>query len=356
MRRLTAIAAALFLCLGTAEASAANMETVLAARPAATLSEYGLFSDAPAQIPAAGILPYDLITPLFTDYAEKRRFVFVPDGKSAAHDGSDVFSFPVGTVLIKTFAYPSDTAKANHGLHLIETRLLIHKKKGWTAYPYVWNSEQTEAELRVAGARMDIPMQRSDGTEVMARYAVPNLNQCKGCHVRGRDIEPIGPKARNLNHDYAYEEGPQNQLLAWTAHGILEGLPSKDPDTLPRMPDWEDPKSGTLEDRARTYLDVNCAHCHREDGPAKTSGLMLTWDEQDPARWGIHKRPVAAGRGSGGFDFAIAPGKPDDSILLYRMNSAEPGIMMPELGRSLVHEEGVSLIRDWIAQMDASDY
>lgn len=356
MRRLAAIAAALFLCFGAEDAGAVNMDTVLTARPAATLSEYGLFSDAPAQTPAAGVLPYDLITPLFTDYAEKRRFVFVPKEKSAAYDASDIFAFPVGTVLIKTFAYPSDTAKANHGLHLIETRLLIHKEKGWAAYPYVWNKEQTEAALRVAGARMDIPMRRSDGTEVMARYAVPNLNQCKGCHVRGREIEPIGPSARNLNHDYAYEAGAQNQLLAWAAQGILDGLPSNDPGTLPRVPDWNDPESGPLEERARAYLDVNCAHCDREEGPAKTSGLMLTWDEKDPARWGIHKRPVAAGRGSGGFDFAIAPGKPEESILLYRMKSAEPGIMMPELGRSLVHEEGVALIRGWIAQMDASDY
>ena len=141
MRRLAAIAAALFLCLGAEEAGAVNMDTVLTTRPAANLSEYGLFSDAPAQEPASGVLPYDLITPLFTDYAGKRRFVYVPDGKSAAYDASEIFAFPIGTVLIKTFAYPSDTAKAEHGLHLIETRLLIHKEKGWAAYPYVWNEE-----------------------------------------------------------------------------------------------------------------------------------------------------------------------------------------------------------------------
>lgn len=352
MKRAAHILLGLALWAGGAlPAGAVNMDAVLSGRPAATLSAYGLFEDGGAQRPAKGVLPYDLITPLFSDYAEKRRFVFVPEGKAASYDGEDIFSFPVGSVLVKTFAYKDESAAAAHGLRLIETRLLIHGEDGWHAYPYVWNEAQSEAVLKVAGARMEIPVPRPDGRTLTARYAVPNVNQCKGCHVSGKTLEPIGPKARNLNHDFAYESGPANQLSTWQEAGILTSLPEGGPGTWPRVPDWSDPEGGGLAARARAYLDVNCAHCHKEDGPAKTSGLFLTWQEQDPAKWGVHKRPVAAGRGSGGLAFDIAPGDPEASILHYRMNSADPGIMMPELGRSLIHEEGVALIRAWIEQM-----
>ncbi len=118
------------------------------------------------------------------------------------------------------------------------------------------------------------------------------------------------------------------------------------------MPDALD-ANAPLELRARAYLDVNCAHCHSPDGPAHTSGLDLRWSQTDPALWGVRKRPVAAGRGSAGYDFAIDPGHPERSILLYRMHSTDPGVMMPELGRQRVDARAVALIQEWISRMDA---
>jgi hypothetical protein len=106
--------------------------------------------------------------------------------------------------------------------------------------------------------------------------------------------------------------------------------------------------------RARAYLEINCAHCHNPAGAAANSGLFLDRRQSDPVALGIGKRPVAAGRGSGGRDFAIAPGDPDASILVYRMESTDPGIAMPELGRATVHVEGVKLLREWIATMPKS--
>jgi hypothetical protein len=97
---------------------------------------------------------------------------------------------------------------------------------------------------------------------------------------------------------------------------------------------------------------VNCAHCHNPEGPAHTSGLDLSWSQSDPALWGVLKRPVAAGRGSAGFEFSIEPGHPERSILVHRMASDDPGVMMPELGRTLVDERGVALMREWIAGME----
>lgn len=107
-----------------------------------------------------------------------------------------------------------------------------------------------------------------------------------------------------------------------------------------------------LSNAARSYLDSNCAHCHNPNGPASTSGMFLGIDVIDPGRLGIDKPPVAAGRGSGNRKYGIVPGKPDQSILVYRMESYDPGIRMPELGRQLAHQEGLTLIKDWIRRME----
>jgi hypothetical protein len=111
---------------------------------------------------------------------------------------------------------------------------------------------------------------------------------------------------------------------------------------------WEPGARDALDHRARSYLDVNCGHCHNPRGAADTSGLFLDMRESDPRRLGLCKPPVAAGRGSGGLAYSLLPGQPDASILSYRMRSTELDVMMPELGRTTVHREGVALIDDWI--------
>jgi hypothetical protein len=120
---------------------------------------------------------------------------------------------------------------------------------------------------------------------------------------------------------------------------------------LTTWPKWDDPKSGPLADRASSYLRINCGHCHNPAGSASNSGLFFDGKDYGPANAGINKRPVAAGRGAGNFDFVIAPGDPAKSILIHRMKSLDPGVAMPELGRATVHEEGVTLLEQWIAAM-----
>jgi hypothetical protein len=128
-----------------------------------------------------------------------------------------------------------------------------------------------------------------------------------------------------------------------------------DPHDAPKLPVWDDPVSGSVNDRARAWLEINCAHCHNPDGPAKNSGLDLRFAQQNPVKYGVFKSPVAAGRGTGGRQYDIVPGKPDESIFMYRLASDQPQIMMPELGKRLVHDEGVELVRQWIAEMPASE-
>ncbi len=322
-----------------------------AENPPQELSAYQLFAGDPRrQLPADGVTPYDLVTPLFSDYAQKYRFVKLPAGQSARYADTDAFDFPVGTVIAKTFAYPSGQGESEGALQLIETRILLRGDDGWVGLPYIWNEQQTEATLAIAGGQRDVAWVHVDGSARLLDYRVPNANQCKGCHrTRDREMLPVGPRAGLLNRPYDYEHGSENQLAFWSRTGRLEGAP--DPEQAPRWPVWNAPESGSLDHRARAWLDINCAHCHNPEGPARTSGLDLRFEQTQPTMWGVHKSPVAAGRGAGDRLVDIAPGSPEESILLYRLESVDPGEMMPELGRSVVHEEGVALIREWIAQM-----
>lgn len=341
------LAAALALCLtGAARAERAapgvDMRAVLAERPAPTLSAYRFFLDAGATAPNAGVTPYDLATPLFSDYALKRRYVFVPPGQRARFRGGEAFEFPVGAVLVKTFAFPADLRRPKENVRTIETRLLIHKAEGWTALAYVWDADGREARLQLAGLQVPVRTIDADGRAVEIGYAVPNKNQCKGCHATNDTLTPIGPAARHLERDMDYGTGDVRQLDHWVSAGLLDAAPARAHAVA------------SLDARARAYLDVNCAHCHNPRGPASNSGLDLSFAQTDPTHWGVRKRPVAAGRASANLLYAIDPGAPDRSILLHRMESTDPGVMMPELGRTLVDREGVALIRQWIAAMDAN--
>lgn len=313
------------------------------------LSEYGFFLEPLNKLnPVAGVVPYALNSSLFTDYAFKKRFIKIPEGKTVEYNPDDVFDFPDGTILIKNFYYPADFSKPESDIRILETRLLINEAGVWKALPYIWNEEQTEAYLNVAGKTIPVSWKHTDSQLRNVQYAVPNLNQCKGCHLRGDKVMPIGPSARQLNGDLEFSSGKHNQLVYWQTNNLLQGIPPLDAiDKLASYKDGFIP----VNDRARAWLEINCAHCHRADGPAKNSGLYLLASESDPSRLGIGKAPVAAGKGSGGLLYGIVPGNPDASILQYRIESVHPGVMMPELGRSVTHEEGVALVRQWIKEI-----
>ena len=294
-----------------------------------TLAEFGFFIHADAQIPTTGVVPYELNTPLYSDGADKLRFIYIPAGQQLTENGAGLLEFPVGSAIIKTFAFGEGEDR-----RLIETRLLLHRAEGWVALPYRWNEQQTEASLALAGARL--PITTPAGEQIS--YRIPNKNQCKACHSKDGAVIPIGPKARNMPGE-------------WLSQMVDAGHLSAMPQGSDVLPDWNERETEGTEALARAYLDVNCAHCHQPGGGASNSGLDLRWEQDDPHALGIRKPPVAAGRGSGGHLVSIAPGEPDASILLYRMDSTEPGVAMPELGKSTVDEDGVKVVRGWIAEM-----
>lgn len=316
----------------------------------ARLSSYRLFEDLAAQRPAAGVIPYEVATPLFSDYTAKDRFLWVPPGAAMTWHDTDAFALPVGSIVVKTFSYPRDRRDPALGRRLLETRLLVRGTDAWRGAAYVYDEgDPTDARRAIAGATLDTSWIHDDGAPRTNRYAVPNQNQCKSCHAEHDDvIGLLGPKARHLNRPGPAGSGIEDQLQALIDRGALAGAPERA--SWPRGIDAADPDAGTLEERARAWLDVSCGACHNaRGGMARTSGLYLDLAPTELRELGLCKPPVAAGRGSGGRAFGIVPGQPDASILVYRIESTEPDVKMPELGRNLVDDQGVALIRQWIA-------
>jgi uncharacterized repeat protein (TIGR03806 family) len=319
------------------------------------LSDYGFFKQPLHQlIPATKqVIPYEINSPLFTDYASKKRFISFPEGSSASYKNDEtVLDFPSGTIIIKNFYYKNADLKTTTSDIIIETRLLIKNEKNeWRTLPYIWNELQTEAYLYILGKDIDLVLEtnKKRDEKIAFKYSVPNINMCKNCHVKNKELVPLGPTPRQLHRDNLFENETINQLTYLKENNLLNRLHSIE--KVKKIPNYSD-VSETINNRARAYLDVNCAHCHQEGGSAKTSGLHLVFQEQNKYRIGVNKPPVAAGKGSGNLSFDIVAGQPDASILLYRMKHLEPDIVMPEIGKNLVHKEGVKIIEEWIASLE----
>jgi uncharacterized repeat protein (TIGR03806 family) len=355
----------LMSCLAACGAENHNVSLHAADQPPALLSDWGVLLASNDRLELnEGVTPYELNTPLFSDYALKLRTIWMPAAMSANYDATQEFDFPVGTIISKTFYYrkASDWSTENFRVELteqtasasadgfldldehvlVETRLLVRYTDGWRGLPYVWNAAQTDATLEIAGDVRAIELSGAS-TQQRINYVVPDANQCSGCHTPNHsagDLRPLGPKAWQLNRSYAWWGDSDSQIAHWTRSGLLQGAPD--------MPAAE---IASLQQRSRAYLDANCGHCHNPTGAADTSALNLNIDAPVDRNFGVCKTPVAVGRGSGDRPYDIYPGRPDDSILVYRMQHTDPAIAMPELGRSAIHVEGVALISEWVAVM-----
>lgn len=312
-----------------------------------------------------GVVPYDLNTPLFSDYALKWRAIYVPPGGKVQFHPTGAFEFPVGSALIKSFAIAPDLRSPDQDVRVLETRVLIRYASGWRAYPYLWREDRSEADYHARGAVLPLAFVDPRGQSRQAQYLVPQRVQCLACHEQNDEagvpfLTILGPKARYLNRDFQHEDGARNQLVDWRERGLLEGLPALD--EVPAAFDFAPlATTGTqgldrsaIETAARDYLDINCAHCHNPRATqGVTSQLYLNFDNEDRFRLGVCKEPGSAGSGSGGLRFDIVPGDADASILLYRTASETAGEMMPLLGRSLRDVPGVEVLRAWIDGMPA---
>lgn len=326
------------------------------------LSDWGLVSLKEGQLSVSNqALIYDLNTPLFSDYALKLRTLYLPDGTQAEFHPEQTLGLPVGSIISKTFLYPKNasgqllTTSTWNGdpnainaadFELVETRLLVRQAHGWDALPYVWDGG--DAYLQLTGTIRRFTLAHDSAPQQALNYLVPSKNQCASCHATNHttgELQPIGMQARHL--DRTTDVYNRNQLEHWTERGWLTNVVSKpQPNAV-----WGD-TTQTLEHQARSYLDINCGHCHNANGAADTSGLLLDYKSHPANAMGVCKPPIAAGRGSGGHLYSIVPGQAEDSILSFRLATNDPGMMMPELGRSLVHQEGLTLINRWIGSLE----
>ncbi len=317
--------------------------------PFAKLSDYDLFvrDDPAALVPKDGVVVFEPAAPLWSDGARKARHIILPEGQQIGFDPGEDWVWPEGTIIAKTFAFDHDLRDPGAGYRVIETRLLIRQQGEWKPHVYLWNADQTDAELHKVGERVDVAYTDPSGLEINQEYIVPNLDKCGSCHERDDAFEVLGPFTHQLNLEVERDGTSVNQLQ-WLADQELFDQP---PD-VQNLPHFDRPEGDApLDARARAYLHANCAHCHRPGGGANRSGIsFLAWEE-DPYEYGVCKPPAAAGAGAGGHPYDITPGHPDNSIVVFRMNSTVPDIKMPELPNLVVDTFGVELISEWIAAM-----
>lgn len=333
-----------------------NLSTV----PYPKLSDYHFFvEDMKNQVPESDVLPYEPASSLFTDYAHKKRFVWIPKGMKATYDGDgNVLQLPVGSAIIKTFYYekvqPLNTTK------IIETRLMIRKADGWIFAEYVWNNDQTEAYLDMNGSNVSIDYKDENNIlQSVPNYRIPNVVQCIICHkskqmVNNVEVDtyiPIGIKPQNLNFDYNYGNETKNQLTKWIENGILQNnfsLPSEANTAI----DYKD-ASKPLEKRVRSYLDINCAHCHQDNRHCDYRPMRFSFTESGDIQNGRANLGICVDT-QDMQDFPpalskiISPGNVNRSMLYYRLNTTNENFRMPLHGRTVIHTEGVNLLQQWI--------
>lgn len=326
--------------------------------PHKTLSEWGLFANMADKTPKAGLVRFVPISPLFTDYAVKERYFWLPEGTRIGYHPTRVWDFPVGAILVKSFGYPADERDASKGFRLIETRLLVRESEElWTAHTYLWNERQDEAHRKIAGKTVDTEWVDKTGERRRIAYSVPNLNICGDCHGVAEEMRPIGPSTRMLDTGVDYGRGVVNQIEHIRELGLFEGTPEPADSRMRLVDPFGD---GSLSDRARSYLSSNCAHCHSDENQAAGSGLLLDWEHTDPTTgnpndWGVCTMPSSAGGATCGLSVDVVPGDADQSIFMCRVDSEVPKVQMPPVGRVTAHVEGSALIREWINQMEPRD-
>jgi uncharacterized repeat protein (TIGR03806 family) len=316
--------------------------------PYNNLSDYKFFiGDMNELNPAQGIYSYTITSSLFSDYTSKERLIYLPEDTNMEYQGDfNVLNFPIGTIIIKNFIYYNDIRNKSLGRTIIETRLLVKKETKWKPFAYKWNNEQTEATRLIVGGTTTATTIIDNGTlKGIERYVIPRELDCRTCHNLNKELTPIGPKPANLNL-MMKDDQSLNQLDFFIENGILDEYDY----SATQIPDYSD---STLDPiiRGRAYLDANCAFCHRQGGTANANGLYINWDfDGAEIHTGVYKIPTNYNAPQLQYD--IVPGNPDESILFYRMTQTEAPDVMPQLGRSVNHNVGIEIIREYIYNLE----
>lgn len=288
------------------------------------LSAYNIYQGTPSDlIPSDDFHLLELNSVLFTDYAYKQRLVKVPEGTKMARLSDDSIDFPDGSILIKTFFYYDDERDFTLGKRIIETRLLIKESNTWNVATYIWNEDQSEATLELEGSDTQINWVNSKGDNLSTLYHIPNKNECIACHQSDATMIPLGTTMRNLNRLVDRNGSSLNQINHLQFVGFLYEF---DVNGISEIVDYKDASYST-KDRARAYLDLNCAHCHQPSA----------WDES----------------ASEDFDFRYETALSQTGIsneinnIRRQLNRRE----MPFIGTTILDQEGVDLVIEYIESL-----
>ena len=312
----------------------------------ALLSQTGVFKDTRNLVPSDGLIPYDLVVAFWSDGASKLRWAAVPrDGRIGFSPTGD-WTFPAGTVFVKTFELAVDEANPA-GKRRLETRLLVRDSAGGVyGVAYKWRSDNSDADLLSSGLTEEIPIRTAAGGTRTQTWYYPSRQDCLECH-NAHTSGVLGVKTRQMNRELTYPSGvTDNQLRTWNHLGLFTpGFEDGDIAKFPKLAAAAD-TSRSLEDRARSYLDANCSQCHRPGGTvanfdarydtplekqALVDGPVLIDERIDRSR-------------------VIAPNDIWRSIAFMRINTVGE-IRMPPLARETIDEQGTALLRDWIRSL-----
>lgn len=324
----------------------------------ALLSETGAFSDLQTLQPNQGVLPYNLIESFWSDGAEKKRWMAIPNNgthNSAAEQISfsenDDWQFPKGSVLIKHFELPIDENNPSITKRL-ETRFSIKASTGSFYFlTYKWNEQQTDAVLLESGLEENITVTKADGSTETQVWSYPSTQDCISCHNPATG-GALGTNTRYLNSDFTYEKTGRtaNQLVTLSHLGILnEAINDAATLNYQTYKAIDDP-TASLNEKARSYMDLNCAYCHRPGGTGDRAqfDLRLFNNLQET---GLMVAGTNTPIGVPGEKILVS-GDASKSILYHRTNSTDPSIMMPPISKNKVDAKAAKLIEDWINQMD----
>lgn len=300
------------------------------------LSATGCFDATDPKKPAAGLIPYGVGSPLWSDNAEKHRWMALPEGKKIAFTNTGDFDFPIGTVLLKSFAL---------GSAMLETRFLIRHSDGqWGAYTYVWDEAGKDATLQGPGSDS-----RFFGND---EWVFPSREDCATCHTEAAG-RSLGPETMQFNGMFDYPMGKRaNQLKTLDHIGVFATSPG-DVTKLPKLPTPQYAESATLEQRARSYLHANCSHCHQPGGTKDPRGNMdlVSIDfryETSLKMMNICNTVPSKDNYSITNVKLLTPGNTELSMISYRMHSKTPKVRMPQIGTGIVDPLGTQIVDDWI--------
>jgi uncharacterized repeat protein (TIGR03806 family) len=311
------------------------------------LSMTGAFTNMVSLVPDPGLIPYDLVVPFWSDGAGKARWMALPnDGPAGIQkikfSPTSEWGFPNGTVFVKHFELATNESHPEFKRRL-ETRLLVcYDTARVYGVTYKWRPDNSDADLLTNSLSENIVIQTATGTRTQTWY-YPNRQDCLTCHTRDAG-GVLGPKTRQLNHQFAFPSGTSdNELRTWNHLGLFE--PAIDEANLSNYPALArlDDNSRGLEDRARSYLDANCANCHRPGGTVANFDARY---DIPLAKQGLIEGPVLIDEG---LDNArvVAPKDIWRSVLFLRIGTLE-GLKMPPLAHQELDRESLALMREWI--------